>query len=33
MSLWSDGIVTYRIHSNKRPGRLDKPFWVGAYLF
>ena len=23
----------YRIHSNKRPGRLDKSFWVGDYLF
>ena len=23
----------YRIHSNKGPGRLDKSFWVGAYLF
>ena len=22
-----------RIHSNKRPGNLDKPFWVGAYCF
>ena len=23
----------YRIHSNKRPGRLDKSVRVGAYLF
>ena len=25
--------MIYRIHSNKRPGRLDKSFWLGAYLF
>ena len=23
----------YHIYSNKRPGHLDKSFWVGAYLF
>ena len=23
----------YSIHSNRRPGCLDKSFWVGAYLF
>ena len=23
----------YCIHSNKRPGSLDKSFWVGAYFF
>ena len=23
----------YRIHSNKRPGCLDKSFWVGTYWF
>ena len=25
--------IAYRIHSNKRPGRFDKSFRVGAYLF
>ena len=24
--------MDYHIHSNKRPGRLDKSFWVGPYL-
>ena len=26
-------LYMYRIHSSKRPGRQDKSFWVGAYLF
>ena len=26
-------VFLHGIHSNKRPGHLDKSFWMGAYLF
>ena len=32
-SHWMRILCTYHIHSNKRPGHLDKLFRVGAYLF